>query len=152
MVWCLKPFAQYFSYIVVVSFIGGGNRRKPQTWSRDKLYHMMLYRVHLAWAGFELTTLLVIGTDCIGSLRANHYTITLPLREELYKRYINTCTQYTVIGQKSQLLISTKTQSLVNLPSFNYARFYQMLQNQIYKIKYIHWMVYLFCVQIVRYH
>jgi hypothetical protein len=25
----------------------------------DKLYHIMLYRVHLAWAEFELTTLMV---------------------------------------------------------------------------------------------
>ena len=33
----------------------------------DKLYHIMLYWVNLAWAGFELTALLVvIGTDCIG--------------------------------------------------------------------------------------
>jgi hypothetical protein len=26
----------------------------------DKLDHIVLYRVHLAWAGFELTTLVVI--------------------------------------------------------------------------------------------
>ena len=29
----------------------------------DKLYHIMLYWVHLAWAGFELTTLVVRSTD-----------------------------------------------------------------------------------------
>jgi hypothetical protein len=39
---------QYFSYIVVVSFIGGGNhsmQRKPLDLSQvtDKLYHIMLY-------------------------------------------------------------------------------------------------------------
>jgi hypothetical protein len=31
----------------------------------DKLYHIMLYQAHLACAGFDLTTLVVIGTDCI---------------------------------------------------------------------------------------
>ena len=33
----------------------------------DKLYDIMLYQVHLVWAGFELTMLVVIGTDCTGS-------------------------------------------------------------------------------------
>ena len=34
----------------------------------DKLNHIMLYLVHLDWMGFDLTTLVVIDTYCIGSL------------------------------------------------------------------------------------
>jgi len=33
----------------------------------DKRYQKMLHRVYVALAGFELTTLVLIGTDCIGS-------------------------------------------------------------------------------------
>jgi energy-converting hydrogenase Eha subunit C len=33
---------------------------------------IMLYRVHLASAGFKLTTLVVIYTDCIDSYKSNY--------------------------------------------------------------------------------
>ena len=39
-------------------------------------YHIMLHRVHLAWVGFELTTFVVTGTDCISCYESNYHTIT----------------------------------------------------------------------------
>ena len=41
----------------------------------DKLYDKKLYRIHLVWAEFDLTTLVVISTDCIGSYKSNYHTI-----------------------------------------------------------------------------
>ena len=42
----------------------------------DKLYHIMLYRVHIASAWFVFTTLVVVGTDCTGSCKFNYHVIT----------------------------------------------------------------------------
>jgi len=41
----------------------------------DKHYHIMLYWVHLTMSGFELSTLVVLGTDSIGSCKSNYHTI-----------------------------------------------------------------------------
>jgi hypothetical protein len=40
----------------------------------DKLYHIMLYTSPSS--RFKLTTSVVIGSDCIGSCKSNHHTIT----------------------------------------------------------------------------
>jgi hypothetical protein len=60
----------------------------------DKLDHIMLYRVHLAKVGFELTTLVVIGTDCIGSRKSDYHTITTTtapgsIKQTFYTRVVN---------------------------------------------------------------
>ena len=41
----------------------------------DKFYHILLYQVHLTLSGFELTTSVVMGTDCKGSCKSNNQTI-----------------------------------------------------------------------------
>jgi hypothetical protein len=65
----------------------------------------MLYRVHLAWTGFELTTLLVIGIGCIGSCKPNYHTITTALvRKRNHSNYLQgawmtyTLKTFSVIG------------------------------------------------------
>ena len=47
-----------------------GENHRPVA-SHWQLYHIILYQVHIARAGFELTTSVVIGTDCKG--RQNNY-------------------------------------------------------------------------------
>jgi hypothetical protein len=42
----------------------------------DKMCNTRLYRGHLERAGFELTTLVVIVTDCKDICISNYYTIT----------------------------------------------------------------------------
>jgi hypothetical protein len=59
---------------------------------RQSLSHNVLYWVYLAWAGFELTTLVVIGTDCIGICKSNYRTMTTApshLASTLYLIYFN---------------------------------------------------------------
>jgi len=55
----------------------------------DKLYHIMLSWVNLVLVGFELTTSVVIGTDCKGSIKSNYDTITTmtaPFTQGQWKR------------------------------------------------------------------
>ena len=81
-------FQQNFSYIVAVSFIGGGNKsiwRKPPTCRKSQSNFITYCCIEYTspWTGFELTTSVVIGTDCTGSWKSNYHTITSTMAPKL---------------------------------------------------------------------
>ena len=98
-------FQQYFSYIVAVSFIGGENHRSAashgQTWSHNVVMSTP------AWVGFALTTLVVIGTDCIGSCKSTYDTITAttaPVFGRYFSIFVNLHNFYEKLATERQLL------------------------------------------------
>ena len=54
------------------------------------------------WPWFELTTLVVIGTDCIGSCRSNHHTITTTTTPTVF---VNSMFTYITLKKKTWLRV-----------------------------------------------
>ena len=56
----------------------------------DKLYHKMIFiKYTTSWVGFELTTLVVIGTDSTGSCKSNYNIITATTAPKNIKWKVN---------------------------------------------------------------
>jgi hypothetical protein len=78
----------------------------------DKLYHIMLYTS--PWSRFELTTLVVIGTDCIGSCKSNYHAITATTLKQEFITWIFLSEMKVFLQSADFLFIFCQTVTIMN--------------------------------------
>ena len=96
--WCLMPLSTIFQLYRGGQFYWWNTRRKPLICRKSlTIFITMLHQVHLDRAGLEITTLVVIGADCIGNCKSNSHTITATTAPWLFLR----CTMSTILNFRS---------------------------------------------------
>jgi hypothetical protein len=112
--WVVYGFNVTFNNISVISWrsvlpveeigVPGENHRAVAIKSLTKLITRCCIEYTSPWAGFELTTSVVIGSDFIGSCKSNYHTITTTTAPK-YKWKLRKV-KYHVFSNKREILIN----------------------------------------------
>ena len=96
---------------MAVSFIGGGNRGENHSSvvTHWKTCCIDTQEYTWSWAGFKLTTLVVIGTNCPGSCKSNYHMIMTTMPEAVNQRKADNTMARRIRTKGQTMIYKTKT-------------------------------------------
>ena len=120
---------------MAVSFIGGGNRstrRKPSTCRKSLTLTYCCIDNISPGTGFELTTLVVIVSDCTDSCNSNYHTITTTTSPEMlvlvpYNKCMNMIIIYNTLTLELKRYHQLKSETVIDIETLNRATFQNLM-------------------------
>ena len=114
----------------------------------EKLYHIKLYWIDISWVGFELTTLVVIGTDCTGSCIQLLYNHDSPYLYFMYLAWTSEPLPWVCISVGGSIVVNKTSGTFFFLKQKWYWVLWQVSHGELSKSQYFNHVTHYFLVNL----